>query len=161
MHQGNRTAFLILLFWVGSPLTFCCKDHLAKVAGAGKLPPGPVFQSPESLLRQFGTERTDIFKASALRGVRALFPEANNPFYAGFGTRKSDLVVFSRCGCPVGRVYLVSEQGEVKGYRCTFRKSFFEIDNDVDHMFPPIMATQLNEVIFQLSHSFLEYIFGI
>jgi len=129
--------------------TTSTKDHLAKV-GAGaesQLPPGPVFQSPESLLRAFGTERTDVFKASALRGVRALFPETHNPFYAGFGTRKTDLIVFSRCGLPVGRIYLVNERGEVKvSVSLTMsRKSFKDIDKDVDFMFPPVKAEKLNE----------------
>ena len=125
------------------------QDHLAKV-GAGaecELPAGPVFQSPESLIRAFGTERTDIFKASALRGLRGLFPDANYPFYAGFGTRKSDLIVFSRCGLPVGRIYLVNERGEVKVSNTVTagKRSFRDIDKDVDYMFPPLEAEKLNE----------------
>ena len=45
------------------------KEHLAKVAAGSdiKLPPGPVFQSPDSLIRAYGAARTDLFKAAALR----------------------------------------------------------------------------------------------
>ena len=31
---------------------------------------GPIFQSPDSLVRAFGAQRTDLFKAAALRGTR-------------------------------------------------------------------------------------------
>ena len=45
------------------------KDHLAKLSAGSsvKLPPGPVFQSPDSLIRAFGASRTDLFKTAALR----------------------------------------------------------------------------------------------
>ena len=123
------------------------KEHLVKVVGADcNLPSGPIFQSPETLIRTFGTERTAIFKASVLRGVKCLFPETHNPFYAGFGTSKSDLIVFSRCGFPSGRVYIVSDSGEVKCNSTRLRKSFNEIDKDVDHLFPPVEKEKLNEV---------------
>ena len=49
--------------------TLSTKEHLAKVVAGleGKLPPGPVIKSPDSLVRAFGAERTDVFKAAALR----------------------------------------------------------------------------------------------
>lgn len=45
------------------------KDHLAKLSASSgvKLPPGPLFQSPDSLIRAFGASRTDLFKTAALR----------------------------------------------------------------------------------------------
>lgn len=117
------------------------KDHLAKVAGVDcNLPAGPIFQSPESLVRAFGEKRTDIFKRTALRGVRQLFPEKHNPYYAGFGTREFDLEAMTRSGLPEGRVYLVNEKGEVKGKNRTFHKTFIEINRDLDSMFPPVRA---------------------
>ena len=127
------------------------RDHLMEVTGSDcKLPLGPIFQSPESLIRAFGIERTDIFKAAALRGVSGLFPESKNPFYAGFGTRKNDLVVYSRCGISKGRIYLVNSLGEVQGTYFSSRKTFQEIDKDVDHLFPPLQPSKLNEVLILL-----------
>ena len=55
--------------------TLSTKEHLAKVVAGleGKLPPGPVIKSPDSLVRAFGAERTDVFKAAALRYHHPLF----------------------------------------------------------------------------------------
>ena len=115
------------------------KDHISRLLGQeSNLPTGPIFQSPETLIRSFGTERTSIFKASVLRGIRVLFPDSQNPFHAGFGTRKSDLHVFARCGFPSGRIFLVNEKGDVKGNTMTLLRTFKDIDEEIDVIFPSV-----------------------
>ena len=59
-----------------------------------------------SLYIAFGAERTDLFKAAALRGLKTLFPPSYNPFSASFGIRVKDCIALSRCGVPEG-VYTV------------------------------------------------------
>jgi hypothetical protein len=70
------------------------KPYLSKIISSNgmHLPSGPVFKSPDSLVRAFGASRTDVFKAAALRGVRSLFPNNYNPYHACFGTRECDMV---------------------------------------------------------------------
>ena len=46
--------------------------------------------------RNIGSERTDLFKAAALRGVRSLFPPQHNPYHAAFGANARDVRTFDR-----------------------------------------------------------------
>ncbi|KAJ1424401.1 hypothetical protein B484DRAFT_398296, partial [Ochromonadaceae sp. CCMP2298] len=64
--------------------------------------------------RAFGALRTDVFKASALRGVKSLFPAAHNPYHACFSTKESVSVPFARFGFPEGRVFFVNDKGEIR-----------------------------------------------
>ena len=113
-------------------------------------------QSPESLIRAFGNERPEIFKAAAMRGVRGLFPTNINPFYAAFGTKHSDLIILSRSGLPIGRVYLVNNKGEVKGFNHTLKRSFQQINQDVSVLFPPLRSAKvcLEVIILDLKFRF-------
>ena len=65
--HGN--GYHILYIAQSTSTALSTKEHLAKVAAGSdiKLPPGPVFQSPDSLIRTYGAARTDLFKAAALR----------------------------------------------------------------------------------------------
>jgi LNS2 (Lipin/Ned1/Smp2) len=65
----HNNGYRILYIAQSTSTALSTKEHLAKV-GAGSdinLPPGPVFQSPDSLIKAFGAARTDLFKAAALR----------------------------------------------------------------------------------------------
>jgi LNS2 (Lipin/Ned1/Smp2) len=67
----HNNGYRILYIAQSTSTALSTKEHLAKV-GAGSdinLPPGPVFQSPDSLIKAFGAARTDLFKAAALRYV--------------------------------------------------------------------------------------------
>lgn len=65
----HKNGYRILYIAQSTSTALGTKEHLAKVAAGSdiKLPPGPVFQSPDSLIRAFGAARTDLFKAAALR----------------------------------------------------------------------------------------------
>jgi hypothetical protein len=103
------------------------KDYLAKIKTSKglSLPPGPIFKSPDSLLRAFGLDKErerekekssmsisleSVFKASALRGVRSLFPTSHNPFHASFLSRSLDVLAFERNHFPPGRIFVLNEQ---------------------------------------------------
>jgi hypothetical protein len=103
-----------------------------------QLPAGPIFQSPESLMRGFGAERTDLFKAAALRGLKSLFPAGHNPYSACFCTRMKDSIVFLRYGVIEGRIFIVNELGEISSFNLTFRRSFAELHDSLGVIFPPV-----------------------
>lgn len=117
------------------------KEQLEKiVAGTGStLPPGPVIHSPECLMTGAVSSRSDVFKAAVLRGLKSLFPNISNPYYACFLTRPSDRVAFTRNGVPEGRIFVVDENtSELRSVNRTLRRSFDDINRFVNEMFPPI-----------------------
>ncbi|RYG62494.1 hypothetical protein EON64_17765, partial [archaeon] len=79
-----------------------------------RLPEGPVFKSPDSLMQAFGPSRTDVFKAAALRGLRTLFPPSACPYHAAFISKESDVRALERNGFPDGRIFLSDGQGGIK-----------------------------------------------
>ncbi len=48
-----------------------------------------------------------VFKAAALQGIRNLFPSHSNPFYAAFGSTQCDIMAYTRCDIPEGRIYMI------------------------------------------------------
>eukprot|EP01041_Mallomonas_annulata_P001301 gene1301-2514_t len=155
----TRNGYQLLL--LSSDGTFS-KEQLTKavnIRGPG-FPAAPLFTSPDALMRGsaaadptgVGTgssggngggvsQRPDIFKASALRGLRSLFPSAHNPFYAGFCGRSIDMIAFSRCDIPKGRIFTVTKKGDVQSFNLTFRKSYQDICNELDLLFPAVTDT--------------------
>lgn len=104
-----------VLFFSQSTNVGHSKDYLNKFAVGGlKLPPAPIFKSPDSLIQAFGASRTDVFKASALRGLRGLFPSYNNPYHAAFVSKTKDVVAFQRNNFPEGRIFVVDEKLHVR-----------------------------------------------
>ena len=115
------------------------KEHLAALTESGAPPPpvGPVFQSPERLVRAAAAARADLFKVAALRGVRALFDAHHSPFYASFGQRECDMSAYIRCGIPEGRAYCMMDDGVLHRFRTTFTKTFTDLSADLCEHFPP------------------------
>ncbi|CAM9556914.1 unnamed protein product, partial [Ectocarpus sp. 13 AM-2016] len=72
----------------------------AAAEGSVALPRGPVLCPPEVLFR--GTSSKDrrshheVFKMTALRGLKLIFPADVNPLYGGFGNSVSDMVAFKK-----------------------------------------------------------------
>ncbi len=119
------------------------KDYLSKltIGTNSTLPPGPIFQSPDSLVRAFGAERTDIFKAAALRGLKSLFPSSHNPYFGSFGTRTKDCLALTRCGVPEGRIFIVTDTGEiVLNTNKTIRRSLHDFNQQLQEIFPPLVT---------------------
>lgn len=104
------------------------------------LPPGPIFKSPDSLIRAFGASRTDVFKAGALKGVKSLFPSSHNPYHACFCIRESDSIPFARFGFPEGRIFLVSEKGDVKSANRTCNFTFPRLSELLHQIFPHVVG---------------------
>ena len=88
-------------------------------------------------MRVFGEQRTDVFKAAALRGVKGMFPPSHNPYYASFGTKASDVAAFYCSGVPEGRIFVVSkETGLIIGKNKSFRFTFKQVCEAMEEYFP-------------------------
>lgn len=107
-----------------------------------RLPPGPVFLSPDTLVRSFESQRPDLFKAAVLRGTRSLFPSTHNPFYSGFCTNVNDMNAFMRCGFPEGRIFLASESSEIKVMNWTTKWTYKDMHSFLHEMFPSYFDSQ-------------------
>lgn len=119
------------------------KDDLLKsqqMGGPSGLPLGPVFLPPDALIQTFGRDRTDLYKAAALRGVRTLFAAGqHNPYHAAFGALEKDVRAFDRCGLPRGRTFLVNEQGEITTVTsATVKRTFQDMNAMLHEVFPTI-----------------------
>jgi hypothetical protein len=139
-NNGYKLLYMAQRSTNASELSTSSKVRLAHIHP--DLPPGPIFHSPESLVRGFGAHRTDLFKAAALRGLKTLFPPTHNPYSACFCTRPHDTVVFSRYGVVDGRIFLVCENGDITTLNRTFRRTFQELTESLDTMFPPVRGMQ-------------------
>lgn len=108
------------------------------------LPNGPVLLSPDRLLDANPDDLTVTrdFKFAALKGIRALFPDDVNPFYAAFGKTYADSVVFTEAGVFPGKVFLVDEGDGRLRHRSmmNYQESYSSLFNMVDKMFPPICS---------------------
>lgn len=110
------------------------------------LPEGPVFISPDglipSLYREVVRRAPHEFKISCLEGIRRLFPNDVNPFYAGFGNRDTDEISYLKVGIPKGKIFIINPKGEVMVNHHVDAKSYTSIHALVDDMFPPVYSSE-------------------
>jgi hypothetical protein len=111
------------------------------------LPNGPVLLSPDRLLASDNedplTSVTRDFKFAALNGIRTLFPQDVNPFYAAFGNTYADSVVFTQVGVFPGKVFLVDQGDGRLRHRSmmNYQESYSSLLGLLDKMFPPICSS--------------------
>jgi len=119
-----------------------------------KLPSGPVLLSPLSILGAFKMEvidrRPEEFKITCLAGLKSLFPDGVQPFFAGFGNRPTDVEAYKAVGVPLERVFIVNPSNTVmRGdqMRCGAlspmpTSTYVTMASDrVDYLFPCIGAS--------------------
>ena len=63
-----------------------------------------------------------------LRDVARLYPSNQNPFFAGFGNRESDVIAYRAAGVPVHRIFIISPDGNAVMYNRTFIKTYKDLD---------------------------------
>lgn len=84
-------------------------------------------------------KKPEEFKISCLQDVRSLFPVNQNPFYAGYGNKTSDVVAYKTVGIPVSRIFTINRQGHLKHeVSRTFQSSYSNLCDFVDLIFPPL-----------------------
>lgn len=105
------------------------------------LPEGPVFTSPNGLMRSVHREvilrRPEEFKIACLNDILALFPHIN-PYYAGFGNRGSDAISYLTVGVPKGKIFIINQRGEIRVSNRAYTRSYMKLNEVVHEMFPAI-----------------------
>ncbi len=106
------------------------------------LPQGPIIMSPDGLINSFKREvidrRPQDFKIPALQQVFDIFPEDNNPFFAGFGNRDTDLEAYKTVGVPISKIFIINPKGEIQHLNRAMRKTYLSLNDLVHEMFPPL-----------------------
>jgi len=136
------------------------KDYLNHVRqGDDRLPDGPLFLNPDSLIHAFKREVIDRnpeeFKISCLKEIQSLFG-SRNPFFAGYGNRPNDAYAYQVVGVPVYRIFTINPAGVVTHKLTnTFQTSYTEQDSVVDYVFPSLDLCDADpEMHFQQFSSF-------
>ncbi|KAL4456231.1 hypothetical protein ABPG74_014192 [Tetrahymena malaccensis] len=105
------------------------------------LPLGPVIMSSDRLLKSFKREvidkKPEVFKIAVLREVQSLFPN-KNVYYAGFGNRETDAVAYRAVQVGIQKIYIINPASELHQINNTFKKSYLQLNDMVDQVFPPI-----------------------
>ena len=107
------------------------------------MPAGPILLSPDrtsqSLYREIIIKKPHIFKIECLKTVRALFPENEEPFYAGFGNRDTDYISYKTLGINVNRIYIIDSKSAIKNYHSDgFVSSYGELNKSAEFCFPTV-----------------------
>ncbi|CAM9194006.1 unnamed protein product, partial [Hapterophycus canaliculatus] len=119
----------------------------AAAEGGLALPRGPVLCPPEVLFRGSSSQdrrgHQEVFKMTALRGLKLIFPADVNPLYAGFGNSVSDMVAYKKAShddmaVPEGRIFLINSMGELHNINHTYRQTYLSLSRHVDLTFPPL-----------------------
>jgi phosphatidate phosphatase PAH1 len=122
------------------------RDLLKNINQGGfKLPEGPLLVTPTSLFTAFQKEviekKPEEFKISCLKDIQSLFPTHNNPYYAGYGNKSTDVTAYKTVGIPVSRIFTINPQGELKHeISHIFQSSYSKLCDYVDLIFPPFRA---------------------
>jgi phosphatidate phosphatase LPIN len=108
--------------------------------GSIRLPPGPVFMSPDRLIHALNREvverKPEEFKIGCLESLKSIYPSDFNPFSAGFGNRPSDIHSYLAVGIPELRIFSVNPLGTVTTANVTYKKSYTDLGALVHDMFP-------------------------
>jgi phosphatidate phosphatase PAH1 len=125
------------------------RDLLRSINQDGfKLPEGPLLVTPTSLFIAFQKEviekKPEEFKISCLKDIQSLFSASNNPYYAGYGNKSTDVTAYKSVGIPVSRIFTINPQGEIKHETSRmFQSSYSKLCDYVDLIFPPFKANTI------------------
>jgi len=126
------------------------KDYLKSVKQANmKLPDGPLFLNPDSLIYAFKREVIDRnpeeFKINCMKEIQSLFQD-RNPFFAGYGNRPNDALAYESVGIPKYRIFTINPDGVVHHKMTnTFNTTYNEQNQVVDFIFPPLDSCERNK----------------
>jgi phosphatidate phosphatase LPIN len=120
------------------------------------LPEGPLLVTPTSLFTAFQKEvierKPEEFKISCLKDIQSLFSSSdnsNNPYYAGYGNKSTDVTSYKAVGIPISRIFTINPQGEVKHeVSRTFQSSYSKLCDYVDLIFPPFQSGKTENLAF-------------
>ncbi len=64
-----------------------------------------------------------MFKIAALKNIRDMFPESQNPFAAGFGNRDTDAISYRAVGVELDKIFIINPDGEVYHFNSNHNKT--------------------------------------
>ncbi|MFH4975558.1 hypothetical protein AB6A40_002267 [Gnathostoma spinigerum] len=124
--------------------SYSTKKYLQSIAQNSRvLPDGPLILNPTSVLTAIRRELIDRnpqeFKIKALTSLKSCFP-VEQPFYAGFGNRKTDFYSYHAVDIPLDRILIINSSGTVqRADSIGFKTSYLSMANEsVDFFFPPL-----------------------
>ncbi|KAL5493708.1 hypothetical protein EMCRGX_G014927 [Ephydatia muelleri] len=124
------------------------KEFLRNIRrGSSKLPDGPLFVMPFSLVTAFKKEviekKPDEFKIDCLQELRSLFPDGYNTLHAGFGNKHTDVKSYTKVNIASSRIFTVDPKGQMKCDNSkTFQSSYPHMMAFVDTQFPPLASEE-------------------
>ena len=94
--------------------------------------------NPDGLVSAFKREVIDKtpqkFKIACLLDIALLFPK--NPFYSGFGNRKTDAVSYRTMGIELSKIFIINEKGDVVQLNNSIIKTYTLLGEIVHDIFP-------------------------
>ncbi|KAJ4965644.1 hypothetical protein NE237_017493 [Protea cynaroides] len=126
---------------------YLTRQFLLNLKQDGKaLPDGPVVTSRDgllpSLVREVIRRAPHEFKIPCLEGIKAIFPQDCNPFYAGFGNRDTDELSYLKVGIPRGKIFIINPKGEVAINSQVDKKSYTSLHELVNVIFPAMSSAK-------------------
>ncbi|XP_041419485.1 phosphatidate phosphatase LPIN1 isoform X2 [Xenopus laevis] len=126
------------------------------------LPQGPVLLSPSSLFsalhREVIEKKPEKFKIECLTDIKTLFQPNEEPFYAAFGNRVTDVYSYKEVGVSLNRIFTVNPKGElIQEHAKTNISSYVRLCEVVDHIFP--LLKRSNSCDFPCSDTFSHFTF--
>ncbi|XP_041420994.1 phosphatidate phosphatase LPIN1 isoform X4 [Xenopus laevis] len=126
------------------------------------LPQGPVLLSPSSLFsalhREVIEKKPEKFKIECLTDIKTLFQPNEEPFYAAFGNRSTDVYSYKEVGVSLNRIFTVNPKGElIQEHAKTNISSYVRLCEVVDHIFP--LLKRSNSSDFPCSDTYSHFTF--
>jgi phosphatidate phosphatase LPIN len=132
-------------------MTEATKTYLSRLSQQNiKLPHGPIFTSPDRLVKSFNREvilkEPHIFKIDCLQTIKNLFPAQCEPLYSGFGNRDTDVTSYSAVGIKSGKMFIVDPEGNLKHHEQSqmAKKTYASLAQMCDMVFPPVNGNSVD-----------------
>lgn len=126
-----------------SARSICQTDHTRNLIkninqSTFRMPKGPLLLNPNQL---FSSIHNEIIPAKvdekliSLQNIRSLFGATRNPFYAGFGNKMNDYIVYRNVDINEENIFIVSKNGQINDQKKR-DLSYSIILSDISDYFP-------------------------
>ena len=138
--RGYKMVYLTARSIGQSSMTKIYLDNL--IQEKKSLPAGPLFMSPDGLFTSFKREviekKPHLLKIPLLTELKNLFPDDEQPFFAGFGNRETDGVAYRYLEVPLNNIFIIDTSSNVLRLGDTKKISYKLLSNNLDGIFPAI-----------------------
>ena len=117
------------------------------------MPMGPIMMNDSGYIDSIKTEIIDKvpqeFKIECLFKILKLFPDEEDPFYAGIGNKPTDKIAYEKVGINPAKIYIINEKGEISmnnNSKC--KTNFLLMDEQINELFPYVNDNGYNSVFY-------------